>query len=51
MLRVKWLKGTDDLSDAYNVRFQVFVKEQNVPIQLEMDDTDKNCTTYSSLPE
>jgi len=41
MLRVKWLKGTDDLSDAYNVRFQVFVKEQNVPIQLEMDDTDK----------
>ena len=49
MLRVKWLKGTDDLSDAYNVRFQVFVKEQNVPIQ-QMDDTE-NCTTYSSLPE
>ena len=40
MVRIKWLKGTDDLTDAYKIRFQVFVKEQNVPVELEIDDID-----------
>jgi predicted GNAT family N-acyltransferase len=41
VIRIKWLEGPDDLTDAYRVRFQVFVKEQNVPPELEIDDMDK----------
>ena len=28
MIRIEWLEGTDDLTDAYRVRFQVFVKSK-----------------------
>ena len=41
MIRIEWLEGTDDLTDAYRVRFQVFVKEQNVPEHIEIDDIDR----------
>jgi len=39
-LHVKWLKGTDDLADAYKIRFRVFVEEQNVPPDIEIDEID-----------
>lgn len=39
-MQIKWLKGTDDLTDAYKIRFKVFVEEQNVPADLEVDDID-----------
>lgn len=39
-MQIKWLKGTDDLTDAYRIRFKVFVEEQNVPADLEVDDID-----------
>ncbi len=39
-MQIKWLKGTDDLTDAYKIRFKVFVEEQNVPVDLEVDDID-----------
>lgn len=39
-MQVKWLKGTDNLADAYLVRFKVFVEEQNVPSDIEIDDID-----------
>lgn len=38
---IKWLKGTDDLTDAFIVRFNVFVDEQQVPAEIEIDDIDK----------
>jgi predicted GNAT family N-acyltransferase len=41
MIRIEWLEGTDDFTDAYRVRFQVFVKEQNVPEHIEIDDIDR----------
>lgn len=39
-MQVKWLKGTDNLTDAYEIRFKVFVEEQNVPADIEIDDID-----------
>ncbi|HEY8363165.1 MAG TPA: GNAT family N-acetyltransferase [Tissierellaceae bacterium] len=39
-MQIKWLKGTDDLTDAYKIRFKVFIEEQNVPADLEVDDID-----------
>lgn len=39
-MQVKWLIGNDDLSDAYEVRFKVFVEEQKVPADIEIDDID-----------
>ena len=40
MISTKWLKGNDDLIDAHTIRAKVFINEQNVPQEVEMDDKD-----------
>ncbi|QXM06376.1 GNAT family N-acetyltransferase [Crassaminicella indica] len=39
-MEIKWSKGKEDFKDASHVRYEVFVKEQNVPIELELDEFD-----------
>ncbi|GAA0721480.1 GNAT family N-acetyltransferase [Clostridium malenominatum] len=41
MFKFIWLEGNDDLKDAYEIRNQVFVIEQNVPKEIEKDSKDK----------
>lgn len=41
MNRVLWVKGTDDIKDAYKIRRKVFIEEQDVPEELEIDEIDK----------
>jgi len=38
---ILWLKGSDDLKDAYAIRHQVFIIEQKVPEKEEWDEYDK----------
>lgn len=40
MIKTRWLTQGNDLSDAYQIREEVFVKEQNVPMELEKDELD-----------
>ena len=40
MIKTKWLIPGHSLEDAYRIRTEVFVKEQNVPVDLEMDALD-----------
>jgi len=37
---IKWILGSLDLEDPYSVRREVFMKEQNVPEEEEIDDAD-----------
>ncbi len=37
---IKWIRGNLDLEDPYYVRREVFIKEQNVPEEEEIDDSD-----------
>lgn len=41
MITVKRVKSNTEKEDALNIRESVFVKEQNVPIELEMDEFDE----------
>lgn len=36
-MKIKWLKGEENLSDPYYVRREVFIKEQNIDEDLEWD--------------
>lgn len=40
MIQAVWLKGSDDLRQAIDIRMQVFVNEQGVPEELEVDEID-----------
>ncbi|MCT4620256.1 MAG: GNAT family N-acetyltransferase [Marinisporobacter sp.] len=40
-MEIKWSKGKEAFKDASSVRHQVFVKEQNVPIEIELDELDE----------
>lgn len=40
MIQGKWLKGRDDLEQAFKIRLKVFVEEQNVPEEIEIDEID-----------
>ena len=40
MILTKWFIGNDDLTDAHTIRAKVFINEQNVPQELELDDKD-----------
>jgi predicted GNAT family N-acyltransferase len=40
MYTVKWFSGGGELSDAYVVRREVFIVEQGISEELEMDGTD-----------
>ena len=41
MLYGQWISGTNDLSEAYEVRKAVFVEEQGWPQEMEQDEFDK----------
>ncbi len=41
MLEIKWVNNTDDLTDVYKVRREVFIKEQNITPEIEFDGTDR----------
>jgi predicted GNAT family N-acyltransferase len=41
----------DLLQKAYNLRFEVFVKEQNVPVEIERDEYDKTATHVIVIDE
>ncbi len=41
MLEIKWVNNTDDLTDIYKVRREVFIKEQNIAPDIEFDGTDR----------
>lgn len=41
MLDVKRVKSTDGFEDAYFIRTEVFVREQKVPEEIELDEYDK----------
>ncbi len=40
MITTKWFKGNDDLIDAHTIRAKVFIKEQKIAVELEMDNKD-----------
>lgn len=40
MIATKWFHNTEEIEDAKNIREEVFVKEQNVPYDIEMDGLD-----------
>lgn len=40
MITTKWFDGTEALDDAYAIRREVFMQEQNVSEEDEMDGTD-----------
>ena len=44
MIRGKYLNGAfDDLSDCFDIRREVFIKEQHVPESEEFDGLDRSC--------
>ena len=42
---IKILKSKEELNLAFALRIEVFVKEQKVPIELELDDKDHSDNT------
>lgn len=40
MIFTKWYNENDDILDAHMIRAKVFIYEQNVPQEVEMDDRD-----------
>ncbi|NLY43292.1 MAG: GNAT family N-acetyltransferase [Clostridiaceae bacterium] len=42
MVTTKWLSKFDKSSDAYLIRKEVFIKEQNIPEELEVDSLDES---------
>lgn len=41
MITYKMLKGTDNLTDAFAIRRKVFIEEQGVPEDIELDSLDQ----------
>lgn len=39
-MEIKWSKGKEDFNDAWMIREEVFINEQNVPRELEEDGFD-----------
>lgn len=37
-MKIRHISGTDDLNDAFNIRKAVFVQEQGVPLEHEIDE-------------
>ncbi|MBQ7063501.1 MAG: GNAT family N-acetyltransferase [Firmicutes bacterium] len=40
MIEAIWKKGTDDLTDAFSLRREVFIGEQGIPEELEFEGDD-----------
>lgn len=45
-LKIRKVKNKDELEKTFEIRTTVFVKEQNVPIDLEMDGLDKEAEHF-----
>lgn len=43
MITTAWFFGELDLQDAHIIRRKVFIEEQNIAEEIEMDGTDKSC--------
>ena len=43
MISIKWITGNTDLEDVHDIRRKVFIEEQHVPKELELDGTDGAC--------
>lgn len=41
MITTKWFEDITVFSDSYFIREKVFIQEQDVPVELEMDGTDE----------
>jgi predicted GNAT family N-acyltransferase len=41
LISTKWFTGNEDIIDAHTIRAKVFINEQNVPQEVEMDDKDR----------
>ena len=41
MITNKWIPGSEDFSDALNIRETVFIHEQHCPVDIERDAFDK----------
>lgn len=41
LVEINWYKGKDEFHLTYGIREEVFVKEQKVPVELEMDEYDE----------
>lgn len=50
-LHVRTVETADDMLAAFALRREVFVKEQNVPLDLEIDDTDFDPATVHLIGE
>lgn len=48
-LRVLTVSAEDELQDAFSIRFEVFVEEQGVSAESELDDADRAPTTQHVL--
>ena len=40
MVTTKWLYDNKNLEDSHYIRREVFINEQNVPVEIELDDSD-----------
>jgi predicted GNAT family N-acyltransferase len=43
-IKIKFLSYEDGMKDAFQIREEVFIKEQSVPVSEEIDDIDKKAT-------
>ena len=48
-MQVKVVQSKKELDDAFRVRQTVFVEEQNVPTELEIDEKEKSCYSFCRL--
>lgn len=50
-IHIRIAESQSDLQKALNIRFQVFVDEQNVPKDLEQDGLDTECLHFLALAD
>ena len=43
---IKVVESKNELDDAFKVRYTVFVEEQNVPVDLELDEHEEDATHF-----
>ena len=45
-LQVKKVETTEELEQVFNIRKEVFIKEQKVPVDIEMDEFDETAEHF-----
>jgi predicted GNAT family N-acyltransferase len=51
MIKVRKVNSPSDIDSIHSIRYAVFVEEQNVPLELEMDEWDHHPDTIFLLAE